>query len=38
MPQALPGCVSEEFPAKYPVVTAGDYVKARLEATYAHSK
>ncbi|PCH40438.1 Clavaminate synthase-like protein [Wolfiporia cocos MD-104 SS10] len=36
--EPLPGCVSEENPAKYEVVTAGDYVKSRLEATYAHSK
>ncbi|KAI0265540.1 2OG-Fe-II oxygenase [Gloeopeniophorella convolvens] len=36
--EALPSCVSEDFPAKYEVVTAGDYVKSRLEATYAHSK
>ncbi|EIM86108.1 2OG-Fe-II oxygenase [Stereum hirsutum FP-91666 SS1] len=36
--EALESCVSPEFPAKYEVVTAGDYVKSRLEATYAHSK
>ncbi|KDQ62071.1 hypothetical protein JAAARDRAFT_203292 [Jaapia argillacea MUCL 33604] len=36
--EALPSCVSEDNPAKYKVVTAGDYVKSRLEATYAHSK
>ncbi|KAF9005538.1 hypothetical protein BDQ17DRAFT_1278014 [Cyathus striatus] len=30
-------CVSPDSPAKYEVVTAGDYVKSRLEATYAHS-
>lgn len=36
--QALPSCVSEDNPAKYEVVTAGEYVKSRLEATYAHSK
>ena len=35
--QALPSCVSDDFPAKYDVVTAGDYVKSRLEATYSHS-
>ncbi|KAI0320940.1 2OG-Fe-II oxygenase [Amylostereum chailletii] len=34
----LPSCVSEDAPAKYAPVLAGDYVKARLEATYAHSK
>lgn len=32
--QALPSCVSDDLPAKYDVVTAGDYVKSRLEATY----
>ncbi|TRM56938.1 hypothetical protein BD626DRAFT_551301 [Schizophyllum amplum] len=36
--QAIPTCVSPESPAKYPVMKAGDYVKERLEATYAHSK
>jgi isopenicillin N synthase-like dioxygenase len=35
--QALPSCVSDDFPAKYEVVTAGEYVKSRLEATYSHS-
>jgi len=36
--EPLPSCVSEDSPAKYEVVTAGEYVKSRLEATYAHSK
>ncbi|KAF7968293.1 hypothetical protein HWV62_31037 [Athelia sp. TMB] len=36
--EPLPGCVTEERQAKYEVVTAGEYVKSRLEATYAHSK
>lgn len=36
--QPLPSCVSADFPPKYEVVTAGDYVKSRLEATYTHSK
>ncbi|KAF9651654.1 2OG-Fe-II oxygenase [Thelephora ganbajun] len=36
--EAIPSCCSEEFPSKYPVVTAGEYVKSRLEETYAHSK
>jgi len=36
--QPIPGCVSAENPAKYNVVTAGEYVKSRLEATYVHSK
>ncbi|KAL9711268.1 hypothetical protein Ac2012v2_005808 [Leucoagaricus gongylophorus] len=34
--QPIPTCVSPGTPAKYPVVTAGEYVKSRLEATYAH--
>ncbi|KZP06106.1 Clavaminate synthase-like protein [Athelia psychrophila] len=36
--EPLPGCVTVERPARYEVVTAGEYVKSRLEATYAHSK
>ncbi|KAI0088603.1 2OG-Fe-II oxygenase [Irpex rosettiformis] len=36
--EALPSCVSADFPPKYEVVTAGEYVKSRLESTYAHSK
>ncbi|KAI0770560.1 Clavaminate synthase-like protein [Fomes fomentarius] len=38
MLEALPSCVSDDYPAKYEVVTAGEYVKSRLEATYAHSR
>ena len=34
--QPIPSCVSPERPPKYEVVTAGDYVKARLKATYNH--
>jgi isopenicillin N synthase-like dioxygenase len=30
----LPGCVSDERPAKYPPVIAGDYVLQRLNETY----
>ncbi|KZT69579.1 Clavaminate synthase-like protein [Daedalea quercina L-15889] len=30
------GCVTEDNPAKYEVVTAGEYVKSKLEATYNH--
>ncbi|KAJ3575865.1 hypothetical protein NP233_g806 [Leucocoprinus birnbaumii] len=33
----IPTCVSPGTPAKYQVVMAGEYVKSRLEATYAHS-
>jgi len=36
--EALPSCVSDDVPAKYEIVTAGDYVKSRLEATYLRSK
>ncbi|EJF60988.1 Clavaminate synthase-like protein [Dichomitus squalens LYAD-421 SS1] len=36
--EALPSCVSEDYPPQYEVVTAGEYVKSRLEATYTHSK
>ncbi|KAI9436751.1 Clavaminate synthase-like protein [Lactarius indigo] len=32
--KAIPSCVSEDSPPKYEVVTAGEYVKSRLEATY----
>jgi len=31
--EALPSCVSEDTPPKYEVVTAGEYVKSRLEAS-----
>ncbi|KAB5591580.1 Pyridoxal kinase [Ceratobasidium theobromae] len=34
---ALPSCVSDGRPPRYEPVLAGDYVKSRLEATYAHS-
>ncbi|KZT57216.1 Clavaminate synthase-like protein [Calocera cornea HHB12733] len=36
--EAMPSCVSEDRPPRYEVVTAGEYVKGRLEETYAHSK
>lgn len=36
--QAIPTCVSDERPAKYDVVLAGDYVKSRLDAAYGHKK
>ncbi|TFK63133.1 Clavaminate synthase-like protein [Pluteus cervinus] len=36
--EPIPTCVSDDMPAKYEIVTAGEYVKSRLEATYAHSK
>ncbi|KIY52436.1 Clavaminate synthase-like protein [Fistulina hepatica ATCC 64428] len=34
--EPIPGCVSPERPCKYEVVTAGEYVRARLKATYGH--
>ncbi|KAI0671179.1 Clavaminate synthase-like protein [Trametes maxima] len=34
--EPIPSCISPERPAKYKVVTAGDYVKERLKATYGH--
>jgi isopenicillin N synthase-like dioxygenase len=36
--EPLPGCVSPGETPKYDIVTAGEYVKSRLEATYADSK
>lgn len=33
--QPIPTCVSPGSPSKYEVITAGEYVKSRLEATYA---
>lgn len=36
--EALPSCISPTHPAKYEPVTAGDYVKSRLDATYMASK
>ncbi|KAJ7727383.1 hypothetical protein B0H16DRAFT_1590848 [Mycena metata] len=36
--EPLPSCVSPGQPAKYEVVTAGEYVQQRLAETYAHSK
>ncbi|KAG8957093.1 hypothetical protein FRC03_010555 [Tulasnella sp. 419] len=32
--EPIPSCISADRPAKYEVVTAGEYVKSRLEATY----
>ncbi|KAF8956978.1 hypothetical protein BDZ97DRAFT_136092 [Flammula alnicola] len=33
----IPTCVTPGSPSKYEIITAGEYVKSRLEATYAHS-
>lgn len=35
--QPISTCISPDCTPKYEVVSAGDYVKSRLEATYAHS-
>jgi len=35
--EPIPSCVNTKMQAKYEVVTAGEYVKRRLEETYAHS-
>ncbi|KIK56244.1 hypothetical protein GYMLUDRAFT_99260 [Collybiopsis luxurians FD-317 M1] len=32
----IPGCVSPERPLQYEVITAGEYVKAKLAETYGH--
>ncbi|KZT11804.1 Clavaminate synthase-like protein [Laetiporus sulphureus 93-53] len=34
--EPIPSCISEDRSPKYEVVTAGDYVKERLKATYGH--
>ncbi|ESK84794.1 2og-fe oxygenase [Moniliophthora roreri MCA 2997] len=34
--EPIPSCVSTDRPPKYEVVTAGEYVKSRLQATYGH--
>jgi isopenicillin N synthase-like dioxygenase len=31
----IPTCVSNEHPSKYDIVTAGAYVKSRMDATYS---
>lgn len=33
--ECLPGCSNDKVPAKYPAILAADYLKSRLEATYA---
>jgi len=35
--EPIPTCVTPGSPSKYEVITAGEYVKSRLEATYAPS-
>ncbi|KAJ7166307.1 hypothetical protein C8R43DRAFT_985441 [Mycena crocata] len=34
--EPIPSCVSAEHPARYESITAGEYIKARLQATYGH--
>ncbi|KAJ7051692.1 Clavaminate synthase-like protein [Mycena amicta] len=34
--ESIPSCVSPDRPAKYEVITAGEYIQARLKATYGH--
>jgi len=34
--EPIPSCVSPDRPPKYEVVTAGEYVKSRFQATYNH--
>ncbi|KAJ7644722.1 Clavaminate synthase-like protein [Roridomyces roridus] len=34
--EPIPSCVSPERPAKYEGITAGEYIKGRLSATYGH--
>ncbi|KAJ7660451.1 hypothetical protein B0H17DRAFT_1095410 [Mycena rosella] len=34
--EPIASCVSAERPAKYEVITAGEYIKGRLRATYGH--
>lgn len=34
--EALPSCVDDAHPAKYPSVTSGAYINGRFEATFAH--
>lgn len=34
--EVLPTCVGPDRPAKYPPIGAGDYIRSRFDATYAH--
>ncbi|KAF7296302.1 Fe2OG dioxygenase domain-containing protein [Mycena chlorophos] len=34
--EPIPSCVSPERPAKYEVITAGEYIQERLRSTYGH--
>ncbi|PPQ75712.1 hypothetical protein CVT26_000953 [Gymnopilus dilepis] len=35
--EPIPTCITPGSPSKYALMTAGEYVRSRLEATYAHS-
>ncbi len=35
---ALPSCIGPTRPARYPAITTADYVRERLDATYAHRR
>ncbi|KAK7042698.1 Clavaminate synthase-like protein [Favolaschia claudopus] len=34
--EPIPSCVSTDRPPRYEVITAGEYIKGRLQATYGH--
>jgi isopenicillin N synthase-like dioxygenase len=34
----LPGCAGDDRPARYPPITAGDYMWRRFTATFAHHR
>ncbi|KAF7365652.1 Clavaminate synthase-like protein [Mycena venus] len=34
--EPIPSCISADRPARYEVITAGEYIKSRLQATYGH--
>ena len=36
--EALPSCIGEERPALYPPISGADYLRERLDATYAHRR
>ncbi|TEB39953.1 2OG-Fe(II) oxygenase [Coprinellus micaceus] len=36
--EPMPNCVSPERPFEYEVITAGEYIKARLAQTYSHKR
>ncbi len=36
--ECLPSCVGPEYPARYPPIRGDDFLRSRLEPTYAHNK